>query len=154
MSMPAGSSEGGPLSRRDLARGALAGVGMALGVGLAWAFLLVVVGLHTGLIAVAALGGWAVGVAVRRTAVATVDAARPVKPGVVRGLAAFCAVLAWAIGVSLSYLLSQLLLPEAATPLAERLSLGGLMAYAIETFDPVQAVSIVILAVVAWRSAR
>jgi hypothetical protein len=64
------------------------------------------------------------------------------------------AVVAAVIGSVGDYLLSQLLLPQASTPLTERLSISGYLDYLSGTFDIVDVLAIAVLVVVAWRSAR
>lgn len=146
MSTPAGASderaESGERAAGDRRQALRGGLAAAVAVGLAWAGLSVVLDVHLGLLVVAAVGGWIVGAAVARAALG----AWPI--------AVASAGLAWLIGAALSYLLSQLLLPQAVTPLAERLSLAGLLDYTTQTFDLVQAVALAILLVEAWRSAR
>lgn len=135
------TTDGTP-TERPYGSAALYGLAAAAAVGLVWAVLSVVLDFHLGLLVVAAVGGWIVGAAVVRVA----RGAWPVAVG--------SAGLAWLVGAVLSYVLSQVLLPEAVTPLAERLSIGGLVDYTVATFDLVQTASIAILVVVAWRSAR
>src|SRR5262249_3799167 len=91
---------------RALAWGAIA----AIGTGGAWAVLSAVLGLHLGLLVVAAFGGWLIGLAVR-----------PVR-GRAQRWAILLAVAAAVVGSVGDFVLSQLLLPQASTPLAERLS--------------------------------
>ena len=141
MSTPAGVTDERPTGGL-VGRAALSGLVAAAAVGLIWAVLAVVLDFHLGLLVVAGVGGWLIGVAVAR-----------VRPGA-WPVAVGSALVAWLIAAALSYLLSQLLLPQAVTPLAERLSLAGLLDYTTQTFDLVQAAAIAILVVVAWRSAR
>jgi hypothetical protein len=100
------------------------------------------VGLYFGLLVVAAFGGWIIG-----TALQTAGPRR-------RALAAVLGVFAWLVGSVLDFVFSQVILPNATTPLAERLAPGAYLAYASATFDLVQVGAIAILVVVAWRSAR
>jgi hypothetical protein len=123
---------------RVLALGSIA----ALATGAAWAGLSAILDLHLGLLVVAAFGGWLIGSAVkpigrraRRWAV------------VLAGVAAL-------LGLVGDYVLSQLLLPAAATPIADRLSLSGFVDYLGGTLDIIAALAIAILVIVAWRSAR
>ena len=123
---------------RALAFGTLA----AVGTGAAWAVLSAVFDLHLGLLVVAAFGGWLIGSAVKPTG----DRARRWAIGL--------AMLATVVGSVGDFVLSQALLPEASTPLIERLSLGSYIDYLSGTFDVVVALAFVVLVVVAWRSAR
>lgn len=123
---------------RALAFGGIA----ALGTGVAWALLSAVLGLHVGLLVVGAFGGWLIGSSVRT--------AGPRSQAWAIGLA----LLAWLIGSVLDFVISQLLLPAASTPLAERLAISQYLDYLAGTFDIIGALAIAVLLFVAWRSAR
>jgi thiol:disulfide interchange protein len=124
---------GGPLGLGLLA---------ALATSIVWAVLSAVIGLHLGLLVVAAIGGWLIG-----------SALKPAGPRA-RWVTGAIAVDAWILGAVLDFVLSQALLPDAATSLSSRLTLTGFADYTLGTFDIVQAAAIAILVVVAWRSAR
>jgi hypothetical protein len=115
---------------------------LALATGVVWALLSALLNLHVGLIVLAAFAGWLIGSVVRPIG----------RHAVLSGVA--LAALAWLIGSVLDFTLSQLLLPEAATGLAERLTVDGYLAYASATFDIVELAAIALLAIAAWRSAR
>jgi len=123
---------------RVLALGAIA----AIGTGAAWAALSAILDLHLGLLVVAAFGGWLIGSAVKPVGAAA------------RRWAVVLAALAALIGLVGDFLLSQMLLPAASTPIAERLSLGAFLDYLGGTFDIIAAVAIAVMVLVAWRSAR
>ncbi len=123
---------------RALAFGTL----VALATGVVWAVLSAVFDLHLGLLVVAAFGGWLIGSAVK-----------PVG-GRARRWAIGLALVATVIGSVGDFVLSQALLPEATTPVLQRLSLGSYLDYLSGTFDPVVALAVVVLVIVAWRSAR
>jgi hypothetical protein len=123
---------------RVLARGSIA----AVATGAGWAILSAALDLHLGLLVVAAFGGWLIGSAVK-----------PIGSQAKRwavGLAALAALL----GIVGDFVLSQLLLPAASTPIADRLTVGAFLDYLGGTFDIVAALAIALLFVVAWRSAR
>jgi hypothetical protein len=128
-----------PIRRgRALAFGTL----LALGTGAVWAVLSAVFDLHLGLLVVAAFGGWLIGSAVK-----------PIGKGA-RRWAIGLALLATVIGSVGDFVLSQALLPEASTPLLQRVSLGSYLDYLAGTFDPIVALAVVVLVILAWRSAR
>ena len=114
----------------------------AVAVGIVWAVLSAVLDRHIGLLVVAAFGGWLIG-----------SALRPVGQRRSR-LALAIASSAWVIGSVLDFVLSQVLLPNSTTPLGDRLAIGRYIDYTTATFDLVQALAIVILLVISWRSAR
>jgi hypothetical protein len=118
------------------------GIAAALGTGVVWAVFSALFGFHLGLLAVAAFGGWIIGSSVQPTGKAR------------RQLAALLAAVAWLVGSVGDFVISQALLPAAATPLDARLSIGGYVDNTVGTFDVVQAAAIAILVIVAWRSAR
>ena len=123
---------------RALAFGAIA----AIGTGVAWALLSAVFDLHLGLLVVAAFGGWLIGIAVK-----------PVSSRA-RRWAIVLALAASVIGSVGDFVLSQLLLPQASTPLGQRLSISGYLDYLSGTFDIIDVLAIALLVLVAWRSAR
>lgn len=127
--------------------GALAMIGVSIGYGL----LLFPVELSWGLIAVAIAGGWLIGSAVRH------GAWRDALHGPARSLqllAVLLAVVAWFGAFFVAYVAGQLLLPEPAAPLAERLSPAGFAEYLAGTYEFLHAIALAALAFMAWRSAR
>jgi hypothetical protein len=129
-----------PTRRRG--RALALGLAAALGTGLAWALLSAVLGLHIGLVVVAAFGGWLIGGSVRSSG-----------PGA-QAWAIGLALLAWLVGSVLEFVIAQLLLPAASTPPAARLTISGYLDYLAGTFDIIAALAIALLVFVAWRSAR
>jgi hypothetical protein len=118
------------------------GLLVALGTALVWAFLSAGLGFHPGLLVVAAFGGWLIGASVR-----------PIGAGSWR-IAVVLAVATWVLASILDFAFSQILLPGAVTPLASRLTPGAYLDYLSGTFDVIAAISIALLVLVAWRSAR
>ena len=118
------------------------GLLVALGTAVVWAFLSAVLGFHLGLLVVAAFGGWLIGASVR-----------PTGAGAWR-IAVVFAVGTWVLASILDFVFSQMLLPEAVTPLVSRLTPGAYLDYLSGTFDVIAAISIALLVIVAWRSAR
>jgi hypothetical protein len=114
----------------------------ALGTGALWAVLSAVFDLHLGLLVVAAFGGWLIGASVK-----------PVGSRAQRW-AIGLALVAALVGSILDFVLAQLLLPAASTPLADRLSIAAFLDYLGGTFDIIEALAVAVLVIVAWRSAR
>jgi hypothetical protein len=129
-----------PTRRRG--RALALGLAAALGTGAAWALLSAVLGLHIGLIVLAAFGGWLIGSSVR-SAVPRAQA-----------WAVVLALAAWLVGSVLEFVIAQLLLPAASTPPADRLTISNYLDFLGGTFDIIEALAIALLVLVAWRSAR
>lgn len=111
-------------------------------------------GLTWGLAAVGFIGGVFIGAAVARGAWAN----HP-HPNIrqLQLMAALIGVGAWIVGLLLAYVISQVLIPQASTPVLERLSLGGFVDYFAGLFDfvhVIHAVSVAAMALMAWRGAR
>jgi hypothetical protein len=146
-----------PLEYRDkpktlhaLDLGLLAGIFTAIvygvcdeGLGLSW-----------GLVAVGFIGGIVIGGAVTRGAWA--NHPHPTLRRL-QLMAAMIGVGAWIVGLFVTYLISQALIPQASTPLLERVSFGGFSDYFAGLFDYVRwihAASVAAMAFMAWRGAR
>ena len=68
-----------------------------------------------------------------------------------------CPIGSWIVGVFVAYVVSQALLPQAATPLLERLSFGRFSDYFVgldEQIRFVHAASLAAAVFMAWRGAR
>lgn len=126
--------------------GALAALGVSVVYGLLWA-----IELHLGLIAVAVMGGWVIGGAVSHGAW---RGALHMPSRRLRLLAAVLGAVAWLGGAFVSYFVNQLVLPQAQTPLLERLSFGGFAEYLTGVYDIVHGIALATLAFFSWRSAR
>ena len=132
------------------------GLGLLAGVGFALLYSVgaEVVGLNWGLIVVALFGGWVIGGAVSYGAWAGQQHRR------VRRLQTAALVIgcgSWLLALVLGYLISQALIPQAATPLLDRLSPSGFIDYFGGLFDYVRLIHLLGLALLtfmAWRSAR
>jgi predicted permease len=125
-----------------MARPIAYGVVAALATGAVWALLSAALGFHLGLLVLAAFGGWIIGSAVK--------SAGPKR----RALAAILGAVAWFVGSVLDFVVSQAILPGAATSLATRVTAGAYLDYTSAQFDIIQIAAIAILVVVSWRSAR
>jgi hypothetical protein len=135
----------------------------ALGFGLGWlaaaAFAVVyalsaeLVGLTYGLPIIGLFGGWLIGTAVAYGGWGEFEHLphRGLRLGAV-GLA----VEGWVLGLILSYILSQAFIPQASTPLSDRLSVGGFFDYflGLDFARYLHLLALPLVAFMAWRAAR
>ena len=130
--------------------GIVAGGGAALAYGL----LAEPVRLTWGLIAVGFVGGIVIGAAVERGAWGR----RPhVTLRRLKALAGAIALGSWIVGLFIAYFVSQALIPQAATPLLERVSFAGFSEYFAGLFEQIRvihAASVAAMVFAAWRWAR
>lgn len=125
---------------------------MAAVVALALGSLRAIFDIGPGLLVVAAaVGGWLLGEAVARGAWG--PSVHLPRPAVFR-LAAVLAALTWLAGSVVAYLLSLALLPESSRTFVERLSDQPFPAWLAPQLSPLDVAEIMVLVVVAWRSAR
>jgi hypothetical protein len=135
----------------------------AYGIGLGWlaaaGFAVVyassaeLLGLSFGLPVVALLGGWIIGTAVAYGAWGELEHLPA------RGLrlaAVALGIEGWALGLILAYILSQALIPQSSIALADRLSVGGFFDYlfGLDLVRFIHALSLALVAFMAWRAAR
>lgn len=135
----------------------------ALGFGLGWlaaaAFAVVyalsaeLVGLTFGLPIVALLGGWLIGTAVAYGSWGEIE---HLPHQGLRVGAVSLAVEGWLLGLILSYILSQVLIPQASTPLSDRLSVGGFFDYflGLDYARFLHLLALPLAALMAWRAAK
>ena len=111
------------------------------------------IGLTFGLPIVALLGGWIIGTVVAYAAWG--EGEHPVNRGLRMGALAL-AVEGWALGLILAYIVSQALIPQASTALADRLSVGGFLDYllGLDLVRFIHLLSLAFAALMAWRAAR
>ena len=106
-----------------------------------------------GLPIVGLIGGWLIGTAVAYGAWGEIDHLphRGLRLGAVA-----LAVEGWVLGLILSYILSQVFIPQASTPLTDRLSLGGFFDYflALDFARFLHLLALPAVAFMAWRAAR
>lgn len=135
---------------RRLGRGLLFGLAAALVTGAIAAVLAAVFNVGLGLIAVAAAGGWAIGTAVRGSWVS-----QPRPPASrVRLVAVACGLAAWLIGSLLEWVLSLALLQGSSVGLADRLAQTPFPTFLSQQLSIQDAVELLILGALAWRSTR
>ena len=132
-------------------RAAIFGIAAAAVVGLVYGLLADPVGLSWGLIAVGFVAGLTMGAAVARGAWA--GRFHLIVPRV-RWLAALLAVVAWLWAALVAYVGSQLFYQQATTPLTERISVTGFVEYLNGFVFGPSIVGLVVMAFMAWRSAK
>jgi hypothetical protein len=138
------------------ARGPAFGLGIVAGLAtaIAYALLAEALGLTFGLVAVGFFGGMLIAAAV---AYGAWRGAPHVEDRQLRLGAAAIAVASWLLGVFLAYAVSQGLLPQATTPLVERLAPDRFLEYILGldlVIRLIHLVSLVAIVVMAWRGAR
>lgn len=121
---------------------------------LIYALLAEALGLTFGLLAVGLFGGMLIGSAVANGAWR--GAPHVADHKLVVGAVAI-AFAAWLLGVFLAYVISQALLPQATTPLIERLAPGRFLEYILGldlVIRLIHLLSLAAIVVMAWRGAR
>ena len=135
--------------RRD--RALLAGVGAALFVALVLGVAVGVFSLSGGLLILAPLGGLLIGGSISRAAWGGVEH-RPDRALSI--LAVALALSAWPVGLIVEYVFSLLLLPEATAGLLERMAAAPFADYVSGRVRLIDLIELLLLAGLAWRSAR
>jgi hypothetical protein len=134
--------------------GALATIGVALAYGLFWGAGI----LHFGLIAIAVMSGWIIGAAVRHGAWrAAWKETWHVPSRRLKALGVTFAVVAWFGGALVAYVVSRALLPESDLSFTERLAaltFGEYMTQQYEAGGLIHALSLAVMAIMGWRTAR
>jgi hypothetical protein len=135
----------------------------AVGLGLGWlaaaAFAVVyalsaeLVGLTFGLPIIGLVGGWLIGTAVAYGGWGEFEHLphRGLRLGAVA-----LAVEGWLLGLILAFILSQAFIPQASTPLSDRLSLGGFFDYflGLDFARFLHLLALPLAALTAWRAAK
>jgi hypothetical protein len=143
-----------PRALRAFDRGALAGLVVAIVYGFLWGAGV----LQFGLVAIAVMGGWLIGAAIRHGAwrgswrLATHVPSRRLKLlGVVIGSAA------WFGGAFVAYVVSRALLPESDLSFVERLADVSFAEYLNQQYEaggPLHGIALAVMAIMGWRTAR
>ena len=134
-----------------MAQAALFGLAASVPVALVYGILADPFGLSWGLIIVGLIGGLIIGAAVVRGAFN--GRFHLVVPSV-RWLAAIVAVVCWIAAVLVAYVSSQVFFQGAATPLADRLSVGGFFEYFNSAVFSPSILGLAAMAFMSWRGAR
>lgn len=137
--------------RPDLGRATLLGLAGALAYVVPAALLLAVLSITAGLVAVAVLGGWLIGVGVRTGAWRGL-AHRPSKAPL--ALAAVLGAVAWLGGLVLAWLLSQAMLPTSTRPYLDRLAATPFPDWIAPQLAPLDYLVLAMLVIVAWVTAH
>ena len=135
----------------------------ALGLGLGWlaaagfavvyALAAELVGLTFGLPIIGLIGGWVIGMAVAHGGWGEHEHLphRGLRIGAVS-----LAVEGWLLGLIVSYILSQAFIPQASTPLSDRLSVNGFFDYflSLDFARFLHLLALPAVAFMAWRTAK
>lgn len=132
-------------------RGAVAGLIAAAGTAFVSGALSAVLDVDLGLIVVAALGGWIIGVAVARGTWRSPDHPPWSVP---RAVAATLGAVAWLGAGLVDWIVSQAILPASERGLFERLAATPFLDWLAPQLSLVDGLEVLLLVVVAWRSAR
>jgi hypothetical protein len=147
---PSARAEGGrarPRLGRGVAYGSVVGTVLAF----SWVVPATIFDISVGLVVLAAVLGWLIGVAVRLGAWHGVAPERSAALGLA---AATLAVAAWLLGTFLDYLVSLVLLPASAVDLGQRMVNEPFLAWLEPQLVPLKIVEVVLAGLVGWRSAR
>lgn len=140
-----------PPARPDRLRGAAAGLAATLVTALAMGVLAAIFQVELGLLAIAAVGGWAIGVSVAWGSWGFGVHPRMTGPPL---LAAVLGGLAWLGGSVVDYLISLAILPGSTRTFQERVAQQPLGDYLGQQLSLVDGLAVVLLVTLAWRSAR
>jgi hypothetical protein len=130
------------------------GILAAFAVALVYGFLTDPIGLTWGLVAVGVVGGMAIGGAVSKGAW---DGQPHLTVRKLQVVAVLIAIAAGIVGLFVAYVGSQAFYQQAATPLLQRLSIGGFSDYFAAVVDAIRfdhAAAVAAMAFMAWRGAR
>jgi hypothetical protein len=132
-------------------RAALFGLAASIPVALVYGVLADPFGLSWGLVIVGIVGGFIIGAAVVQGAFN--GRFHLIIPRL-RWLAAIIGVICWVAAAVVAYVSSQVFYQGAATPLMERLSIGGLVDYLGSTVFSPSILGLAAMAFMAWRGAK
>ncbi len=124
---------------------------VALGTALAMGLLAAIFQVELGLLAIAAVGGWAIGVAVAWGSWGFGVHPRMTGPPF---LAAVLGGLAWLGGSMIDYLVSLAILPGSTRTFPERVAQQSFGDYLGQQLSLVDGLAVALLVLFAWRSAR
>jgi len=141
------------VTARSTPRAIVFGIAAGTIVALAYGLLSEPIEFTLGLFVVGIVGGWLIGNAVSYGAWhgKTHEAHRPLQWAAVA-----IAVVAWIAAVYLAFVMSQVFVPAASTPLISRIGIGGLFEYlaGLDLVPIVHIVALALMALMAWRGAR
>lgn len=134
-----------------MGRALLLGIGVGVTVALAAAVLRSVLDVTVGLVAVAAVGGWLVGAAVRRGAWAGMAHRRAALPEV---LGLVLGALTWLVALVLAWVVSMVILPGSDRTLLERLMATPFLDWLGPQLGLADLLCLTLAAVFGWLGAR
>jgi len=135
------------------ARGITFGIVAALGTALVYGVLSEPFEFSLGLLVIGFVGGWLIGNGI---AYGVWSAKEHETIRVLRWIAVALAAIAWVGALVIAFVISQALLPQAVTPLSERVTLSGFVDYflGLDIVRFIHVISLALLASMAWRGAR
>lgn len=112
-----------------------------------------VLGFTLGLLVIGFVGGWLIGNGI---AYGVWSGREHETIRALRWTAVALAALGWIGALVIAFVISQALLPQAATPLSERVTVGGFVDYflGLDLVRLIHVISLALLASMAWRGAR
>jgi hypothetical protein len=135
------------------ARGIAYGIAAAVGTAVVYSVFAEVLGFTLGLLVIGFVGGWLIGNGI---AYGVWSSREHATIRALRWTAVALAAVAWVGALAIAFLISQALLPQAATPLSERVTVGGFVDYflGLDIVRFIHVISLALLASMAWRGAR
>jgi len=135
------------------ARGVAFGILAAIATAVVYGVFAEVLGFTLGLIVVGFVGGWLIG---NGLAYGVWSGGEHETNRALRWTAVALAVVGWVGALVLAFVISQALLPQAATPLSERVTVGGFVDYffGLDIVRFIHVISLALMASMAWRGAR
>ncbi|HEY5488819.1 MAG TPA: hypothetical protein VIK00_03190 [Candidatus Limnocylindrales bacterium] len=135
------------------ARGILLGVLAAIVTAIVYGVLSEPFEFSLGLLVIGFVGGWLIGNAV---AYGSWSGREHETITALRWTAVALAVVAWVGALFLAFVISQALLPQAVTPLSERVTVGGFVDYflGLDIVRFIHVIALALMALMAWRGAR
>ena len=135
------------------ARGITFGIAAAIGTAVVYSVFAEVLGFTLGLLVIGFVGGWLIGNGMAYGAWSGRDH-ETIKA--FRWTAVALAAIAWVGALVIAFVISQALLPQAATPLSERVTVGGFVDYflGLDIVRFIHVISLALMASMAWRGAR
>jgi hypothetical protein len=137
--------------RPDVARALALGLGAGLATATLIAVFHAILSITAGLLAIAILGGWLIGLGVRQGA----WSGRPHRPSRAPGaLAAGLGLATWVGGLVASWLLSMAILPGSGRSFPERLVATPFLEWVAPQIEPLHFLTLAVITSVAWVASR
>ena len=141
------------MNRASAARGITYGIVAAIGIALVYSVFAEVLGFTLGLLVIGFVGGWLIGNGI---AYGVWSGREHATIRALRWTAIALAAVAWVGALAIAFVISQALLPQAATPLSVRVTVGGFVDYffGLDIVRFIHVISVALMASMAWRGAR